>query len=107
MERSEEESKNKYLEVKNKLLENEDLVVTLKATIKQLQLQLQETREESAKLVKEKGKMKELVREELKTELADMERELNALKGNRDRELQLVYSRFDCVGVLSKNDPRF
>lgn len=97
LERSESDAKNKYLEVKNKLLESEDLVVTLKATIKQLQLQLDEAKEIAEKFVREKGRLKDLVREELKGEVAGIEKELNDLKMNRDKELQMVYARFVVV----------
>lgn len=94
LERAENDAKNKYLVVKNKLLESEDVVVTLKATIKQLQLQLDEARDVAERLTKEKGRLKELVKDELKVEVDGMEKELNNLKMNRDKELQMVYSRF-------------
>lgn len=45
LEKSEQEAKKKYLETKNKLLESEDNVVTLKATIKQLNIQMVESKE--------------------------------------------------------------
>lgn len=45
LEKSEQEAKTKYLETKNKLLESEDNVVTLKATIKQLNIQMVESKE--------------------------------------------------------------
>lgn len=94
LERAESEAKNKYLEVKNKLLESEDAVVTLKATVKQLQLQLDEANSVAERLTREKGRLKELVRDELKVEVDEMEKELNNLRMNRDKELQMVCARF-------------
>lgn len=104
LERSEQEAKNKYLETKNKLLETEDLVLTLKATIKQLQSQLDDAKDIVEKLSKEKGKMRELAREELKSEVLSMERELKALKENRDKELQMVYARLKNISICSDAD---
>lgn len=45
LERSEHEAKNKYLEVKNRLLEAEEQVMVLRANVKQLQQQLDENKE--------------------------------------------------------------
>lgn len=94
LEKSERNAKNKYLEVKNKLLESEEVVVGLKAAVKQLQTQLEETRNVADKLTNDKMEMKQLVRQELKIEVAAVEKELNDLKLNRDKELQLVHARF-------------
>lgn len=45
LEVSEKEAKSKYGETKSKLLETEDVVITLNASIKQLELQLKESQE--------------------------------------------------------------
>lgn len=93
LEKSEQEAKNKYLEVKNKLLESEDEVVTLKAAIKHLQQQLDDSKDISEKLLREKDKMKEVVRAELRNEVELLKKELILVKSERDKELQQIHTR--------------
>lgn len=45
LEMSESDAKNKYAETKTKLLETEDVVIGLRASIKQLEMQLGESQE--------------------------------------------------------------
>lgn len=45
LEVSEKDAKNRYTETKTKLLETEDLVISLKASVKQLEVQLNDTKE--------------------------------------------------------------
>ncbi|XP_025833101.1 centrosomal protein of 131 kDa isoform X2 [Agrilus planipennis] len=103
VEASEREAKIKYTETKTKLAEAEDVAVNLKASIKQLEMQLQEAKEFSDKLLNERNKMKEIVREEMNVQMEKLEKELHNLKNDKEKELQQVYSRVR-IAVARKDD---
>lgn len=113
LETTEKEAKSRYCQTKTKLLETEDSVINLKASVKQLEGQLEESRQVeyslfdafllenirfiyvqlSEKMSAEKSKLKELVREEMRQEVLSMQTELNQLKQSKDEEMQRVYAR--------------
>ncbi|KAF7264042.1 hypothetical protein GWI33_000731 [Rhynchophorus ferrugineus] len=93
LELAEKDSKNKYLETKTKLIENEEIIIALQANLKQLEVQLNEQKQLSEKLNKERAELKEVLREEMKKEMESLEKEVAQLKNNRDKEIQQLYSR--------------
>ncbi|XP_076250306.1 centrosomal protein of 131 kDa-like isoform X2 [Rhynchophorus ferrugineus] len=103
LELAEKDSKNKYLETKTKLIENEEIIIALQANLKQLEVQLNEQKQLSEKLNKERAELKEVLREEMKKEMESLEKEVAQLKNNRDKEIQQLYSRIK-ISVARKDE---
>ncbi|KAJ8923072.1 hypothetical protein NQ315_001624 [Exocentrus adspersus] len=93
LELSEKESKDRYCEMKSKLLDYEETAINLRANIKQLENQVQEYKELSERLTNERNNLKEVVKLEMKDEVQALEKEVAQLKNSRDKELQQLYSR--------------
>jgi 5-azacytidine-induced protein 1 len=103
LEESEREAKNKYIETKKKLVEDEDVIINLKATIDQLQSQLETSKALVLKLQSEREEMKEVVRAEIQTEMESLQKELDSVKSSRDGEIQQLYSRVK-VSIARKDE---
>ncbi|KAJ8983980.1 hypothetical protein NQ317_008685, partial [Molorchus minor] len=92
LEMAERDSKNRYCEAKAKLLDCEETVLGLKATVKQLEIQAKQHKELSEKLTNERSNLKEVLKSEMKDEVRALEREVAQLRNSRDKELQQLYS---------------
>ncbi|KAF5277161.1 hypothetical protein FQR65_LT03867 [Abscondita terminalis] len=92
LEKSEKESNKKYCDTKIKLSEAEDAVVALKTTISQLESQLFETKTLSERLTKERENMRDIVKDEMRQELTNLEKEVYELKTEKEKELHKVYA---------------
>ncbi|XP_044252632.1 centrosomal protein of 131 kDa isoform X2 [Tribolium madens] len=103
LEESERESKEKCHTLKKKLVESEDLVVNLKATIEQLQKQVESSRSITLKLQQEREEIKEMMRNEVRQEMESLEKELIKVKDSRDNEIQQLYSRVK-VSIARKDE---
>ncbi|XP_030763826.1 centrosomal protein of 131 kDa-like [Sitophilus oryzae] len=103
LETSEKEAKNKYLETKTKLIENEEVIIGLQASLKQLETQLNEYKQQTENFNKERAEMKEILRQEMKKEMEALEKEVAQLKNNRDKEIQQLYSRIK-ISVARKDE---
>ncbi|VEN63068.1 unnamed protein product [Callosobruchus maculatus] len=103
LETEDTEIKRKYCEAKTKLLDCEETILGLKANIKQLETQLQGYKDTSEKLANERNELKEVVRLEMKEEMAALEKEIAQLKSSRDKELQQLYARVK-VSVARKDE---
>ncbi|XP_050308827.1 centrosomal protein of 131 kDa [Anthonomus grandis grandis] len=103
LEIAEKESQAKFIESKTKLLENEEMVIQLRNTIKQLESQLQEYKQMTDNLTKERVNLKDALRKEMGEEVQSLEREVARLKNNRDKEIQQLYSRIK-VSVARKDE---
>ncbi|XP_072379343.1 centrosomal protein of 131 kDa isoform X2 [Diabrotica undecimpunctata] len=103
LESSEKKSKAKYSEARTKQLETEEILIGLKATIKQLESVLCEKEKIIAEHNKQKEYYKETVRQEVNVEMEKLKKEINILKSCRDKELQQLYSRVK-ISVARKDD---
>ncbi|CAG9773590.1 unnamed protein product [Ceutorhynchus assimilis] len=103
LEMAEKESKSKFIESKTKLLENEEVVIGLRATVKQLETQLADQKELAGNLTKERKDLKGLVRKEMDEEVQSLQREVAHLKNNRDKEIHQLYSRIK-MSVARKDE---
>ncbi|RZC38409.1 5-azacytidine-induced protein 1-like, partial [Asbolus verrucosus] len=103
LEESEKESKNRYTETKRRLIESEDVIIGLKATINQLQSQVDEAKDVALRLQSERETMKGILKEELQKEMESLEKELAAVKDSRDKEIQQLYSRVK-VSIARKDE---
>nr|CAI5847080.1 unnamed protein product [Callosobruchus analis] len=103
LETEDSEIKRKYCEAKTKLLDYEETILGLQANIKQLETQLQEYKDTSEKLANKRNDLKEVVRLEMKEEMAALEKEIAQLKSSRDKELQQLYARVK-VSVARKDE---
>jgi chromosome segregation ATPase len=75
----------------------------LKATIDQLQSQLETSKALVLKLQSEREEMKEVVRVEIQTEMESLQKELDSVKSSRDGEIQQLYSRVK-VSIARKDE---
>ncbi|XP_064213693.1 centrosomal protein of 131 kDa [Tribolium castaneum] len=103
LEESERESKEKYHTVKKKLVESEDVIINLKATIDQLQSQVDSSKAIALKLQQEREEVKEMMRNEVRQEMESLEKELMKVKDSRDNEIQQLYSRVK-VSIARKDE---
>ncbi|XP_008196572.3 LOW QUALITY PROTEIN: centrosomal protein of 131 kDa [Tribolium castaneum] len=103
LEESERESKEKYHTVKKKLVESEDVVINLKATIDQLQSQVDSSKAIALKLQQEREEVKEMMRNEVRQEMESLEKELIKVKDSRANEIQQLYSRVK-VSIARKDE---
>ncbi|XP_063916009.1 centrosomal protein of 131 kDa [Zophobas morio] len=103
LEESEKEAKNKYLEVKKKLVDEEDVIISLRATIEHLKGQLEVSKAATVKLQDEREAMREILKNELKREMEGLEMELTTVKNSRENEIQQLYSRVK-VAIARKDE---
>ncbi|KAK5641630.1 hypothetical protein RI129_010177 [Pyrocoelia pectoralis] len=103
LEQSERDINSKYAENKLKLAEAEEQILTLRTTTKQLELQLSDLKELTNKLSNERGHVKEIIRDEMKVQMQSLEKELQEVKADKERELQKVYARVK-VAVARKDE---
>lgn len=93
LEKLSEEYKTKYSDSKEKLLNQDDMILNLKTSVKQLQIQFQNAQKLSGELSANKNRIRDQIKEEFTTQIKTLEDEVKLLKNNNEQELQKIFSR--------------
>ncbi|XP_045477152.1 centrosomal protein of 131 kDa isoform X2 [Harmonia axyridis] len=93
LEMLEKDAQTKYCESRSKLLEYEEVIITLRNTIKQLEYQLTDEKLKREKLESEREEIRGQIREEYEDKVRSLEREVEELRTSADKQVEQLYSR--------------
>ncbi|KAL3274189.1 hypothetical protein HHI36_015606 [Cryptolaemus montrouzieri] len=93
LEMLEKDAQNKYCEARSKLLEYEDVILTLRTSIRQLETQLTEEKLKRSKLEAEREEIRQAIRKEYEDKMQSLENEVEELRTSGDKQVEQLYSR--------------